>query len=118
MGWAVKSLYNRDGLEAETGLHKLWAAMANEQDAGVDGAINHVEDVFDWLNARHLLDSVSAIKVSTDGQCILVVYLAVGVDFHAPAAHDIADIIRQYCGAPTAKVGWAHEVGSEVLATL
>ena len=117
MGWAFQRLYDHDGLEAEPGHYKLWAAMAGEQDAGVDGAKSHVEAFLDWLEARNLLGSVSATKVSTDGQCILVVYLAVGVDYHASSVRDIADVIRRYCGGePTIKVGWAHEVGSEVLA--
>ena len=118
MGWVLAPVFDENGLEVETGRYKLWTSLANEQDAGEDGAEDHVDGVLDYLRHRHLLGSVSALKVSTDAQCILVVYLGVGVDPHGSEARDVADVMRRYCGSPAVKVGWSHVSGSEVLAIL
>ena len=117
MGWAELPVLEADGSEVETGSYKLWSSLPDEQDVGVDAASNHALAVFDWLCHRQLLGSVSALKVSTDAPVTLVVYLGVGVDYDAPCARDVVDVIRQYCGAPAVKAGWAHVAGSKVLAT-
>ena len=115
MGWAMMHLLEADGQEAAVGDYKLWVAVENEQDVGVGGASKLVGDFFDLLERRGLLGSVSATKVSTDSQAILVVYLSVGVDWGKPAFHSILHVMRGYCGSLPVKVGWAALAASEIL---
>ena len=102
----------------ETGLYKLWSSVDGEEDVGDDAAGGHVDAVIDWLDYRNLLGSVSAVKVSADATCTVVVYLSAGVSWRAPSASKVAELIRQYCGTPAVRAGWAHLAGSDIIGTL
>ena len=115
MGWAILEVVDSNGAEVEHGEHKLWSPIKGEWDAGVDGASELVSFWFELLERRGLLDSVSASKVSTDSQAMLVVYLGMGVDWQEPASRRIAEVMREFCGSQPVKAGWARVAGSETL---
>ena len=118
MGWVMERLLDADGAEVETGLHKLWSAIDGEENVGDDAAGGHVDAVADWLHHRNLLGSVSALKVSADATCTLVVYLSAGVSWQDPSAIEVAEVVRQYCCTPAVKAGWANVACSDIIGTL
>lgn len=122
MGWVVVDLCDEDGADAEPGEYKLWTPITGERDVGEDGAATLATEFYEWLEHRRLAGSVSSLKVSTDAQAVLVVYLGDGLSWHEPMARSIADLMRSFVGRSddkqVVKAGWAMVAGSETLGCL
>ena len=94
--------------------YKVIANIADTEDLGEDAANEYVRELEECLHRGNFLQFVSALKVSTDRQTVVVVYLH-GSDFHPEFFNDVAKELKKFDRCIACRVGWSNRTNSPVL---